>query len=162
MPVMTRAQKKKMETMDNMTHPQLVRLARAEKLAEESIEMLKERDSELQCEQIMREHYEKQYDRLNEENRANDILIKYAYQQINRLKDEKYALEEENRKARVNLERSIEINGESWEKRDELKKENEKLKEEILDMGTEINNRCADKLLFHRTPNGENCLIIVQ
>ena len=48
------------------------------------------------------------------------------------------------------------------EKIEEVMGENEKLKKDILEMGAEINNRCADKLLFHQTPDGENCLIIVQ
>ena len=131
MPVVTRSQTKKMETLENMTHPQLVRMAVTEKLLEEALEMLKERNSELAHERIMSSYHEQQCDKLNEEKRQMKNLLKYAYQQIGSLTDKQHALKEENKS----------------------------LNDDILEMGAEINNRCAGELMFHQTPDGDNCLI---
>ena len=234
MPVVTRAQKKKMDVMDNMTDAQLVRLLVAEKLAEEAIETLKQRDEENkqlkeELEDASRHaeiwssvEAEDSYNELREENKQLKEQLKFAnhlreasHQQDYRAQErcrERLAtikkLEEENKKLKdanattllemgyTELYRDMKEIKKLKEERDDyraiidfhsdmmdgivdavgdeeevaeiqdvkiyiknLKEENENLKEDILEMGAEINKRCAGELMFHQTPDGENCLI---
>ena len=173
MPVMTRSQKKKMEMMDNMTHPQLVRMK------DENEELMERLYEEQQ------QHYlcYFQINNLKQEKEDMKKQMDYAYQQINSLTNKKHMLKEENEKLEKTivaqteyLKENEELKKENEELKEKLKKENEfsvlmtkaltkslrvneKLKEDILEMGAEINKRCAGELMFHQTPDGENCLI---
>ena len=109
MPVMTRAQKKKMDVMDNMTDAQLVRLLVAEKLAVEAVVTVKQS---------------------NEENKFLNEKLDWAREAL----EEQMDFREENKQLKEELEdasRHAEIwsSVEAEDSYNELREENKKLKE---------------------------------
>jgi len=116
MPVMTRAQKKKMDVMDNMTDAQLVRLLVAEKLAVEAVVTVKQS---------------------NEENKFLNEKLDWAREALEEqmdFREENKQLKDENKQLKEELEdasRHAEIwsSVEAEDSYNELREENKKLKE---------------------------------
>ena len=100
-------------------------LSHAEKKKEEIDKLKKENDSLHRCINIANQSvadakihlvFQEDMEKLKKEKKDNNNLLDYAYQQIGRLTDKQYTLEEENKKLK--------------KENDELKKENDELKEE--------------------------------
>ena len=151
---MTRAQKKKMDVMDNMTDAQLVRLLVAEKLAVEAVVTVKQSNEENKFlnEKLdwAREALEEQMDfreenkQLKEENKQLKEELEDASRHAEiwssvEAEDSYNELMEENKKLKntiVSLKSSVDDLRDARDMRDhqinELKEENKKLKNELI------------------------------
>ena len=123
-------------------------LERIKKMKEEN-EELKQENEDTNTIQELRE----------EEHKRNYIIADLRKKKIEEVMEENKKLKEENAELKEKLKKENEFSVLMTKAFTKSLRQNEQLREDIQEMGAEINKRCAGELMFHQTPDGENCLI---